>query len=117
RARGGYEFKSEQGRLDLVGSGPLSNTLGIRVALRGSKTWGGYYRNEAEAFDYPTLDVATVTPGSVRSEPTDRKAPGEEEFLGRVTLKWEPTDQLTASLKASATLNEVNNNSWNYVAY
>src|SRR5687768_16824541 len=46
--RGGYEFRSEQAQIEGIASGPLSDTLGIRVAVRGSKMWGGYFKNVAD---------------------------------------------------------------------
>ncbi|EQB17294.1 TonB-dependent receptor [Sphingobium lactosutens] len=117
KARAGYEFKAQQAQLEFVGSGPLTDTLGLRVAVRGSKMWGGYYRNVAAPFDYPTIDVATGATGTALANPAPVDQPGERELLGRVTLKWEPTDRLTATLKASGTYNKTNNNSWNYVAF
>ncbi|MFA7440185.1 MAG: TonB-dependent receptor [Sphingomonadaceae bacterium] len=109
KARAGYEFKGEEGELELVASGPVSETLGVRLALRGSKMWGGYYRNESQPIQLALLPFT--------SYPAERKAPQEEELLGRLTVKWDPTDRLTATVKASGTYNEVNNNAWNYVPY
>ncbi len=117
KARAGYEFKAEQAQIELIGSGPLSDTLGIRVAVRASKMWGGYYRNVAQPVTYSTFDVADGSLEGHVAQPAASKAPGEKELLGRVTLKWEPTDRLTATFKASGTYNDVNNSSWNYVAY
>ncbi|WP_380876633.1 TonB-dependent receptor [Sphingomonas sp. DBB INV C78] len=118
RARASYEFNAEQIQLEGIASGPLTDTLGVRVAVRASKMYGGYYKNVADPVTYSTLDIATgaVTPHV--ATPAARDAPGEEEFIGRVTLKWEaPVDGLTATLKASVDRNSVNNSSWNYVAY
>jgi iron complex outermembrane receptor protein len=118
RARASYEFNAQQGQLEFMGSGPLSDTLGVRVALRGSKMWGGYYRNVATPVTYTTLDIANgfaATPHVAAPAVTDQ--PGEKELIGRITLKWEPTDRLTATFKASGTYNEVNNGSWTYSAY
>lgn len=115
--RAAYEFKSQQVQGEIIGSTPLTDTLGIRVALRGSKMYGGYYRNEADPFTFTTLDVATGTFTDHIANPSPRKAPGEKELLGRVTLKWEPTSDITNTLKISGTYNKVNNNSWNYVAF
>jgi len=117
RAKASYEFKARQVQLEAVGSGPLSDTLGLRVAIRGSKMYGGYYRNIADPVVYNTFDVVTgVTTPHVAS-PAARRAPGEDELLGRLTLKWTPTDRLTATFKASGDYNTVNNSSWNYVAF
>ncbi len=49
--------------------------------------------------------------------PAPSKAPGEEEFLTRGTLLFEPNNDLTITLKAGYDHNTVNNSSWNYVAY
>jgi len=117
KARAGYEFKSQQAQLELVGSGPLTDTLGIRAAVRGSKMWGGYYRNVSTPVTYSTFDIADGSTEGHVAQPASSKAPGEKEILGRVTLKWEPTDRLTATIKASGDYNEVNNSSWNYVAF
>lgn len=117
KARAGYEFKSQQAQVELVGSGPLSDTLGIRLAVRGSKMWGGYYKNVADPVTYTTFDIVDNSLEPHVAAPAAKDAPGEKELLGRLTLKWEPTDRLTATFKASGDYNEVNNSSWNYVAY
>ncbi|MGF7155348.1 TonB-dependent receptor [Novosphingobium gossypii] len=121
--KGGYEFRSQQYRVEGYASGPLTDTLGYRVAARYSKMDGGYYRNLAQDITYTEVDAASVLAGGT-GDPTShlataapRKAPGEEEFLARATLKWEPDDHLTVSLKGSFDNNEVNNSSWNYVAF
>ncbi|MEE4450731.1 TonB-dependent receptor [Novosphingobium resinovorum] len=115
--KGGYEFKAQQYRIEGYASGPLTDTLGYRIAARYSKMDGGYYRNEADDVTYTDYDAATGTSTAHLATPADRKAPGEEEFLGRATLKWEPTDNLTVSLKGSMDRSDVNNSSWNYVAF
>jgi len=117
RARASYEFKAEQVQLEAIGSGPLSDTLGLRVALRASKMYGGYYRNIADPVVYNTFDVITGATTPHTAAPAAHEAPGEKELLGRVTLKWTPDDRLTATLKASGDYNKVNNSSWNYVPY
>ena len=117
KARAGYEIKSQQAQLELVGSGPLSDTLGVRLAVRGSKMWGGYYRNVANPVTYSTFDIADASLEPHVAAPAPSEAPGEKELLGRLTIKWEPTDRLTATFKASGDYNEVNNSSWNYVAF
>ncbi|KQM17341.1 TonB-dependent receptor [Novosphingobium sp. Leaf2] len=115
--KGGYEFKSQQYRIEGYASGPLTDTLGLRVAARYTKMDGGYYRNEAKDVLYNDFDIATGTASTHLATPAARKAPGEEELLARATLKWEPTDNLTVSLKGSVDGSNVNNNSWNYVAF
>lgn len=115
--KGGYEFKSEQYRVEGYASMPLTDTLGFRLAARYTKMDGGYYRNIADDITYTELDAATGALTSHTATPAARKAPGEEEFLARATLKWEPVDRLTVSLKGSVDVSKVNNSSWNYVAF
>lgn len=109
-ARAGYEFKSQQVQADLIGSTPLTDTLGIRVALRGSKMFGGYYKNVATPFAF------AFYPNHV-AQPSAAETPGERELLGRITLKWQPTSDITNTLKLSGTYNKVNNAGWNNVVF
>jgi iron complex outermembrane recepter protein len=116
-AKAAYEIESKTTQVEAVASGPITDTLGVRLSVRGSEMNGGYYRNEASDITYDTLDVATGTTTSHIASPASSDAPGEHELLTRGTLKWTPTDQLTGTLKLSSDYNYVNNSSWNYVAY
>ena len=116
-ARANYEFRSHQIQGELIGSTPLTDTLGIRIAVRGSKMWDGYYKNVSTPLTYPTLDIATGVTTPHTAQPAPRREPGEKELLGRITLKWTPTDDITDTVKVSGDYNKVNNNSWNYVAF
>jgi iron complex outermembrane receptor protein len=116
-ARSAYEFGSQQIQGELIGSTPITDTLGIRVALRGSKMFGGYYDNDSQPFNFVTTDIATGKQTSHLSQPSPHDAPGEKELLGRITLKWTPTTDITDTLKVSGDYDHVNNNSWNYVAF
>ncbi len=122
-ARAGYEFRSRKYQGEFIGSGPLTETLGLRVAVRASTMDGGYYRNVSVNRTYTTLDIQNLLTGGTGNPighlatPAASRAPGEDEILGRVTLKYEPTDRLTMTLKASYDRNSVNNSSWNYVAF
>ena len=107
---GSYEFAGQKAQVDGVISTPITDTLGLRVALRGSTMWGHYWRNEQP--------VRTIFFGGndFVAQPAPN-GPDEKELLGRVTLKWEPTDALTATLKVSGDANDVGSSSWNYAAY
>ncbi len=113
QARAGYEFKAEQILGEVVASGPLSDTLGIRVAVRGTKAYDEYYKNVSPAVPYNTFDIATGNVQNHIAEPT-KGGPREREYLGRVTLKWEPTDELTATLKVSGAYNKNVGASYNF---
>jgi outer membrane receptor protein involved in Fe transport len=122
-ARAAYEFRSHQYQGELIASVPLSDTFGVRVAVRGSMMDRGYYDNVSVDRTYTTVDISNVLGGgsgnaiSSLAKPAASRAPGEDEFLGRVTLKYTPDDRLSVVLKGSYNYNKVNNSSWNYVAY
>lgn len=113
----GYEFKGKNLVGEAMASGPLSDTLGVRIAVRGSNMFGGYFENRGIDKTYPTYDVATGVTTPHFAPASTRDNPGEKEFLGRVTLKWQPTDQFTLTLKGNASANDTDNNSWNYVPF
>ncbi|RVQ66565.1 TonB-dependent receptor [Croceicoccus ponticola] len=117
--KAGYEFKANQYSLEGILSGPLSDTVGVRFAARYSKMDGGYYKNVSTPMNYTTVDVAAGfgDPETLISAPTESPMPQQEEFLARMTLKFEPTDNLTSTLKVTRDQNDTLNNSWNYVAY
>ena len=107
--RAGYEFNASQVYGEGIVSTPLTDTLGIRVALRGSKQFGGLVTNIANDQSYFTTDAATGARFPHVAKAAYRDEPGEKEFLGRVTVVWTPTDRLKATLKASGSINKSNN--------
>lgn len=117
KARTGYEFTAKERFGEFVVSSPLTDTLGVRAGLRYSNMDGGYYTNLGDPSPYDTRDVATgvVTPHTTVIG--DRKAPGTEQLNGRVTLKWEPTSDFTATLKGNFGHSEDAGPGWNFVPY
>lgn len=115
--RTGYEFKAKNLVGEVMASGPLSDTLGLRIAVRGSNMFGGYFKNGGTDKTYNTTNINTgvVTPHFAPALTGDN--PGEREVLGRVTLQYKPNDRLTATLKANVSINDNDNNSWNYVPF
>jgi iron complex outermembrane recepter protein len=109
--RVGYEFAAKQATGVAILSTPLSDTLGVRVAVRGSKMGDGYYNQLGTTQTYPTSDrISTaqiVTPTSQVSGPAgDGRS---NEFYIRGTIKWEPSDQFSATIKANFGSNKSNN--------
>lgn len=117
QVRASYEVFSKTGTVEAIYSTPLTDTLGIRIALRGSKMYGGYYDNNSPVINYATTDVVSGTTSNYIAGQAATKMPAEEEGLGRITLKWKPNDDLTATLKLNLDNNNVNDNSWNYMSY
>lgn len=115
--RVGYEVESEQMRYEGILSGPLTETVGARLAVRYSDMEGGYFSNKSKAQPYDAFDVATGQVNSFISPADNDDAPGEEELLARLTVTADPTDQLSMAFTASVTEVEVANSSWNYTHF
>lgn len=112
-----HEFEAEQTRYEGILSGPITDTLSARLAVRHSDMDGGYFRNISTDQPFNALDVATGNIESDVAPAENRDAPGEQETLARLSLLWEPTDNLSATFIASMTDNEVDQSSWNYTAF
>lgn len=74
-----YEIEEEGYTIGGYASGPLSDTLGIRVAA-----------------EYQDIDKYVELQDNVPALDPDK---GLTNFIGRVTLAWEPTDNFDATLK------------------
>ena len=90
--RGGYEFRARERIVEGAISGPITDTLGFRVAARGSKM-DGYIKNVAGPVTVPS---APGFPGVGAAHGRD---PGTKEILGRLTLEWKPTSNFDATFK------------------
>ena len=119
--RGGYEFNAQRVSGEAILSGPITDTLGFRLAVRGSKDYGGLFHNGAGPITYFTRDTptaGTVAPNTPHiAEAGTNNAPNEREILTRATLRWEASDRLTATLKANFGLNKTNPGTWNYSVF
>lgn len=80
----GYEGYGKELRGEGYISGPITDTLGIRVAGYGSRMNGW---------------VRDMTTASSLYGPEYRSLPHDREYGGRITLKWEPGDALSARFK------------------
>ncbi|WP_249341596.1 TonB-dependent receptor [Sphingomonas sp. 3P27F8] len=114
--RVGYEFNAQQVYGEAIISTPISDNAGLRVAIRASRMFGGYYTNDAATATYNTTNSANFVTTPRTAEPAARDEPRERELIGRVTLKWDPTDRLSINLKASGSFNYTLGNGWNYSA-
>lgn len=103
KGRVGYEFNAEEVYGEVVASGPVSDTLGIRLALRASKMYGGYTRNLGSDAPYGVFDAATFTPALLVGPVSKGQQPGGNQLIGRLTIAWKPTDKLSNTLKLSGT--------------
>jgi iron complex outermembrane receptor protein len=87
--RGGYEFESVNPRGELIVSGPVTDTLKLRLAGMYSSA-DGYFNN-----------VATALPGTGALTPTDKHSPDSTDYQLRATALWTPLSQLIARLKVN----------------
>ena len=83
-ARAGYEFEGQQTWGELIGSGPVADSLGVRLAVRASKLDGGFFDNIGE---------------ELNGVPRDSDSPQEDEYGGRLTVVYQPSEQFDANLK------------------
>lgn len=93
--KAGYEFVADERYLEGYVSGPLSSTLGARLAVRYAKM-DGWLHNNAVAGANPTDTAFPQRRGG-----SDR-AVGSDTLTGRLTLNWQPTDAFSAELKVLA---------------
>lgn len=91
----GYGFMAQEKYAEGYVSGPLSDTLKVRLAGRASKSNGAFTNTAAET--YPT-----VIPGQVRTRNSNRRG-GSEAYSARLTTEWEPSSAVKFQLKAGFT--------------
>ncbi|MBU6269185.1 MAG: TonB-dependent receptor [Sphingomonadales bacterium] len=81
-----YEFYAREKRTELIVSGPVTDTLGVRLA--------GMYSDDDGYF----LNKATAQPGTGAVTPDPRWGRNNE-YIIRGTVVWKPTDQITSRFK------------------
>lgn len=89
----GYELVSDQRFADAVVSGPMTEKLKARLALRASKM-DGWIRNVAE----PLTDIiqpGVTNPGATAGD----RGPAIRDYAGRLTLQWTPSHDFDVTLK------------------
>lgn len=91
----GYEFEAEEKFAEAYVAGPISETLGFRVAGKISDL-KGWFKNSAPPG--PNLTY----PGFNNTRELYKDGPDQRQLIGRITLKWQPTSDFTASLKFTA---------------
>lgn len=93
----GYEFVARERFVEAYVSGPLSSTLGARIAGRYDDMDGWIkVRGATRAAGDPV--------GMTLPAPSYSRLPGTRDRTGRLTLKWDPSSAFTATFKASGDL-------------
>lgn len=98
--RVGYEFVADETTSEGYIAGPITDTIGVRVAVRVRNSEGWLYNNARPAANpfFPAALPAAI--GRLPGAPGRRV--GDDEAMGRVTLEWRPTDAFTATAKVFA---------------
>lgn len=109
--RAGYEFVADERYVEGAIGGPVSDTLGVRVAARYS-FMKGYIRNVAQPGAFPCsgagctfapwVGAGATIPGADRA-----RLPHGADWGARITAVWSPTANFTAKLKYSYGDNQV----------
>lgn len=92
----GYEFAARERFVEAYASGPITDTLGVRLVGRYSDM-DGWIKVEGatrQAGDPQNLTLPA---------PSNSRLPGTRDRTGRLTLKWDPSSRFTATFKASGT--------------
>ena len=98
----GYEFVANQRILEAAVSGPITSTLKVRVAFRGSRM-GGWLENDATPVD-DFIHPGVIDPGATMGN----FGPQEERYAARLTLLWTPTDDFDAKFKFTKNVQNMN---------
>jgi iron complex outermembrane recepter protein len=87
RATAAYEIESVQPRAEFVVSGPVTDTLKLRLATMYDQEEGYFYND------------AIAEPGTGAAPPGYDRAPWGKESITRITALWDPTSEFSAKLK------------------
>lgn len=102
RVRLGYEFEAEEQVGEVIASGPVTDTLGLRLAVQSSQM-DGYFKNNAEPQNVTgagPLGALAPLLGDMGAAPvTHADIPEKETLLIRGTALWQPIDAFKARLK------------------
>jgi iron complex outermembrane recepter protein len=94
--RSDYEFDAREGSMEGIVSGPITDTLRARLAVRGD-LMRGWIENSAQAQPNPFAAIPG-NPAIVPGAGYDYNGSGE--FTGRLTVDYKPLDNLTITLKS-----------------
>ena len=86
-----YEVESITPREEFIISGPVTDTLKLRLAGMYSTSQGYFH------------ETAIALPGTGAVTPTSDREPGVNQYMFRGTALWNPTGQFEARLKINAT--------------
>lgn len=100
--RVGYEIDNEEVYVEAIASGPINDKVGIRLAARWANQFGGYSKNDVTPAVYNVLDAATFNTAAL-AVPAPQKTswPQGKDLTTRLTVLFNPTDDLTVRVKGT----------------
>ena len=101
-ARIGYDFVANGVQGEAYVSGPITPTLGVRLAVTGDRS-RGWMRNNAAQLNG---DVEPASGLPLRE--ADKWGPKERDVMGRLTLAWDPSSSFSANFKFAAGISKDN---------
>jgi iron complex outermembrane receptor protein len=113
----GYETTGRTASVEAMVSGPITDTFGMRLAVRAAKMDGGLVENEAPATTLTTLNVNNFVATNHATPAPQKDIPAEEDAVARFTAMWTPNDQFSLTFKAAADRYRVVNATWNNEMY
>ncbi|WP_197707355.1 TonB-dependent receptor [Sphingobium sp. LB126] len=93
--RAGYEFNARERYIEGAIGGPLTETIGLRIALRADKT-AGWLKNVAP--EGPQVNPVDPFFPNIPGRYKDRR-PGSRNVAGRLTATWTPSSSFDTTLK------------------
>lgn len=113
-ARAGHEFNGKVTNYEGVVSGPVTDTIGLRLAVRSSDMSGGYIQNVAPATTMTTLNLADGLATAHAAPKPTQDLPGEHDLSARVTAQYTPSDRFQLTAKVGVTRYRTDNATSNY---
>jgi outer membrane receptor protein involved in Fe transport len=101
----GHEFEAEENYVEGLISGPITDSLKGRAAIRYDHT-NGWIHNIATAQPNP-FNPAVPLPGATNGQDI---APTSRDLTGRISLTYDPGDDFTAKLKVTINDEHTNGN-------
>lgn len=100
--RVGYEFVADEVSGEAHISGPITQTLGGRIAIKHRDAKGWLYNN-AQVAPNPFFPAALPAASGTLPGPPGRRV-GDDETMSRVTLEFNPSNAFSASAKLFGTI-------------
>lgn len=97
--RASYEFRTENPTVSFGVSVPVNDKLAIRVAGKGEFMQGGFLKFSGDPTAVRDLSPFETDALYPSVGPAAKKFPGTDQFIGRFTAVFTPTDDFDATLK------------------